>query len=624
MSPPWICSIANTVAATFTCTMSESSQSLAPSAPALAEKLRRRTPDSEALASSDDEHPGLPTGPRPRGSMLQAITQRRPSVSWTQDFAPVNPNMRKFSLGSATMGSQPTTPAVDQPRMTPNFPWNTNPFNVTPSGSHAKDPIPSPNAADEGHGFMLAQPIRKSVRSQSYSIGQKDIGNSPMGQPANRNSVRHRSSKLSLLGEGQGLGQLREDDDDFESSNGSERDHASRAPPNLWGFDNQALLKQAAEHNARVRQRAASTASPISVGQSQKPMLGNPRFEDYAIEEFDEPPSFFQSPMNLKSLPAARRDPAARRFSEFQQPTQLRYPQPSIGGVAPERLLDILPTEQDQGFHDTNMTNMGASRRHSMATYSVHPPFNPPSLAFNEEDEELVSPMGASEHSDPPAEPFDARAYFTGYGPASRVLNASVISAAHPAPPQAPAPADISNTYGGPPPHGRSSGRRLYIVTFKCSRADIYYTYENTGLEIRPGDLVITEGDRGCDLGQVSHANVSLDDAKRLKADALNEHFRWLVMFSQYSLSGAKDQHMLGALARAKGFPNLDRDNLTSMGGQQEQDTRPKMIKRLAQQHEIEALREKEGSEAKAKRMGAQKAQDHNLPMEILDAEFQA
>ena len=48
------------------------------------------------------------------------------------------------------------------------------------------------------------------------------------------------------------------------------------------------------------------------------------------------------------------------------------------------------------------------------------------------------------------------------------------------------------------------------------------------------------------------------------------------------------------------------------------------MIKRLAQAHEIAGLREKEGGEAKAKRLGAQKAADHKLPMEILDAEYQA
>jgi len=62
------------------------------------------------------------------------------------------------------------------------------------------------------------------------------------------------------------------------------------------------------------------------------------------------------------------------------------------------------------------------------------------------------------------------------------------------------------------------------------------------------------------------------------------------------------------------------------MGGPPElpqEPTKPKMIKRLAQPHEIANLREKEGNEAKAKRIAQQKASEHNLKMEILDAEFQ-
>jgi hypothetical protein len=188
-----------------------------------------------------------------------------------------------------------------------------------------------------------------------------------------------------------------------------------------------------------------------------------------------------------------------------------------------------------------------------------------------------------------------------------------------------------ANPYAVPHVLGRP-GRRLFVVTFKCSRADIYYLYDNTGLEIRRGDLVIVEGDRGCDLGQVTHADVSLEDAKKFKAGANEEHFRWLVMFSQYSLAGtSNDSGMLGSLARANGFPNpmssmsaMSRAQITSMGAQQDQDAKPKMIKRLAQQHEIMALRDKEGQEAKAKRLGAQKAADHKLPMEVLDAEYQA
>ena len=51
-------------------------------------------------------------------------------------------------------------------------------------------------------------------------------------------------------------------------------------------------------------------------------------------------------------------------------------------------------------------------------------------------------------------------------------------------------------------------------------------------------------------------------------------------------------------------------------------EIKPKMIKRLTQSHEIQALKGKEGNEAKAKRMCQQKVTKHHLNMEILDAEF--
>jgi cell fate regulator YaaT (PSP1 superfamily) len=52
-------------------------------------------------------------------------------------------------------------------------------------------------------------------------------------------------------------------------------------------------------------------------------------------------------------------------------------------------------------------------------------------------------------------------------------------------------------------------------------------------------------------------------------------------------------------------------------------EIKPKLIKRLAQNHEILTLRDKEGNEAKAKRVCQQKVAEHRLNMEILDAEFQ-
>ncbi|KAF2020903.1 hypothetical protein BU24DRAFT_456929 [Aaosphaeria arxii CBS 175.79] len=563
--------------------------------------MRRPTPDSDVLASSDDEHTPVVTRPAPANPYPAG---RRPSSGWLQD---IQPN-RKFSLPSVSFaGSNPTTPSLESPQQTrpgtSGFSWNTASFTAVPgSATRLKEVVPSPTSAnpdrplpsptniesDEGINFLLNQqnPIRKSVRSQSYSVGQADLDNSAAFSTRLRSSLRHRPSKPSLLGDGIAqLAQLREDEfDEIESSNGSEQ--GIRLPLGYWEREQKsALLKQAAVQNARAPYRPSASPS----GQRRKQTM--PRSNtDFAIDELDHDDHHSDAPRSL-----------TRRFSEH-----------ATGMVSGDPL----------------------GRRHSFATY----PSNPPALQLStlpghdEVDEDLVSPH-AQQQQQPGSpvnqEPFDPASYFAGYGPASRAINASAISAAHPAP-IAPNPHTgpaNTNPYAVPAVMGRP-GRRLYVVVFKCSRAEIYYTYDNTGLEIRRGDLVIVEGDRGCDLGQVSHADVSMEDAKKYKAEASDEHYRWLVMFSQYSLAGtSNDSGMLGALARANGFPNnINRGALTNPGTAQDQtqELKPKMIKRLAQQHEIAALRDKEGQEAKAKRVGALKAAEHKFPMEILDAEYQA
>ncbi|KAF1845428.1 uncharacterized protein K460DRAFT_281921 [Cucurbitaria berberidis CBS 394.84] len=595
-------------------------------------QLRRPTPDSDVLASSDDDREHVPTVVRPTPGGYPG--GRRPSSGWLQD---IQPN-RKFSLPSVSFaGSQPTTPSIELPQQsrpgTSAFQWNTASFTSGQSNIRFKDVLPSPTSGhapndkplpsptniegDEGIGFLLNQqnsnPLRKSVRSQSYSIGQGDIENSPVGQFSAarlRSGVRHRPSKPSLLGESAiGLSQLREDEaDEVESSNGSE--HGVRLPTGYWEREQkQALLKQAAVENARARNRATSSGSPV-LQQRRKTTAGlrNVAYgstTEYAIEELDDP----VATMNHPTLTLTR------RFSEH------------VSGLGREQEVDIIDSPRKWTTGNIPPITVDAlGRRHSFAHYGGYNPSLPlPTLGHTrEEDEDIMSPRQSSQ-SPEETEPFDASAYFTGYGPASRAINSSAISAAHPDPIVPNTAMSAGNPYAVPHVLGRP-GRRLFVVTFKCSRADIYYLYDNTGLEIRRGDLVIVEGDRGCDLGQVTHADVSLEDAKKHKAEANEEHFRWLVMFSQYSLAGtSNDSGMLGALARANGFPNpMSRSQLTGMGAQQEQDAKPKMIKRLAQQHEIMALRDKEGSEAKSKRLGAQKAADHKLPMEILDAEYQA
>lgn len=157
----------------------------------------------------------------------------------------------------------------------------------------------------------------------------------------------------------------------------------------------------------------------------------------------------------------------------------------------------------------------------------------------------------------------------------------------------------------------------LYVVNFKCCRSDIFYIQEGTGLSVKDGDLVIVEADRGTDLGCVQHSHVSWEAARKYKAKYAEQHFGWLMMFSQQTRSGAPNLFNPNAVVPG-------RNGASPQGSAiRDSDLKPKMIKRLAQTHEIQALQEKEGNEAKAKRVCQQKVVEHGLNMEILDAEFQ-
>ena len=167
----------------------------------------------------------------------------------------------------------------------------------------------------------------------------------------------------------------------------------------------------------------------------------------------------------------------------------------------------------------------------------------------------------------------------------------------------------------------------LHVVLFKCARADVFYIQEGTGLTVKPGDLVIVEADRGTDLGTVARDNVDWQTAKELKETYAEEQYKWLMMYS-HNAAAAQDGAGAGLLAASNGLqasavggmgpPNPHHVQEPTSG-----ELKPKLIKRLAQGHEVQALREKEGNEAKAKRVCMQKVKEHGLNMEILDAEFQ-
>ncbi|KAI9680195.1 MAG: hypothetical protein M1829_001432 [Trizodia sp. TS-e1964] len=187
--------------------------------------------------------------------------------------------------------------------------------------------------------------------------------------------------------------------------------------------------------------------------------------------------------------------------------------------------------------------------------------------------------------------------------------------------------------YGMPPNisgmQRQSQSQLLYVVSFKCCRADVFYIQEGTGLEVKPGDLVVVDADRGMDLGTVVSDCVSWAKAKEVKDGCNAEHSRWLLAFSrqQNSQNTGVSNGMLASShpTASSAVGGMGPPGLGQQAGQEANasELKPKMIKRLASTHEVAGLKEKEGSEAKAKRMCQQKVAEHSLNMEILDAEYQ-
>src|SRR5690606_28890909 len=136
------------------------------------------------------------------------------------------------------------------------------------------------------------------------------------------------------------------------------------------------------------------------------------------------------------------------------------------------------------------------------------------------------------------------------------------------------------------------------------------------------------------DLGTVEHENITWQQAKEIKEQYARQHLQWLMMFAPRRVTNAVGAMGNTNAPQATQYPNQSASGgsagpgvfipgQTPHGQEPTAELKPKMIKRLAQAHEIQTLRDKEANEAKAKRVCQQKVIEHRLPMEILDAEFQ-
>jgi hypothetical protein len=690
---------------------------------------RRSTPDSEALASSDDE------GDR-QDHHQPAIQPQKPTrrASWLNDTTQSSAQPRKGSFASSSMSpttSHPSTPSAESSTWgahaqgtagvgrghsgSSTFPWGSgiwnndarkeppsrltevlpSPTSIHPSGSGngyfgdvnpPRDPPPNPTIP-----FAIPlHPTPKTYRSQSYSVGQLDPdspasavsaasgpGFSGRGRPLQHSGLQHRPSRPSMLSEMSnegGLSKLKEvDDDDDESTNGSNHGVALQSNEaktiEILARENAILRQQQQYQNSRIRPRS-STSNAYGLGGAYSMQEPLPEESDYAIDELDEINELQE--ITSKGL-------LARRMSEYSAAGQQRPP--SYNSLENRKLENVKKAYWQSSLGFGGLADIPQSRRHSFADVparqgsvsstgdvllphesSLQESMSPKDYqnryqdttgySVNEHGEytkfnnvrrysfqkqKLVSSFKVSlsqiwrvaySHG-----PLIAANYFCGIATLPRNVDAYGTTIFQPS--AYPYAAQYGGGRATSPHRSMYSGglaqprhnQLLYIILFKCSRADVFYVQEGTGLSVKPGDLVIVEADRGTDLGTVARDNVDWASAKELKEHYAEEHYKWLMMYSQ-GAAGNSDGTGAGLMAASNGLQGSAVGGMgpPSQHGMQEpnpSEIKPKIIKRLAQNHEIQALRDKEGNEAKAKRVCMQKVKEHGLHMEILDAEFQ-
>lgn len=377
---------------------------------------RRSTPDSEALASSDDDGE--------RQDIQQIASQpQKPArrASWLNDTSGSAAQPRKGSFASSSMSptaSHPSTPSADSGTWgahaqnptgvgrghsgSTSFPWGSgiwntegrnnpparltevlpSPTSIHPPGSSGGyfNDVNPPREPPQNSTIPFAIPLHptpKTYRSQSYSVGQLDPDSpasttssvvtpvfSGRGRPLQHSGLQHRPSRPSMLSEMSiegGLGKLKEvEDDDDESINGSNHGVALQSAEaktiELLAREN-AMLRQQQFNNARIRPRS-STSNAYGISGAYPPLQGTlPEESDYAIDELDE----------INELQdRTGKGMLERRMSEFGLTSQQRIPSYAYmenrkleGAKKPPHWISSLGFER--------LADIPQSRRHSFA-----------------------------------------------------------------------------------------------------------------------------------------------------------------------------------------------------------------------------------------------------------------
>ncbi|KAJ4126431.1 hypothetical protein NW765_002216 [Fusarium oxysporum] len=320
----------------------------------LLEKLHARTstPDSEALASSDDEgeHRYESATAASHSASQPPRPVRRPS--WLNETSQTLGRPRRGSIASNSMSpttSHPSTPSgetggawgshsassvMGRGSGAPGFSWGTAIWNTERKDppSRLSEVLPSPTSTmppGGGNSFFSSEmqtspvsrdpapnsqipfaiplhPTPKTYRSQSYSVGQLDpestatppsMSSSAIMGRARYPALQHRPSRPSMLSEmandGSMLGKVKEVEDDDDES-------PSESMQSSFHQSDAKTIEILARENAMLRQQQQQTQynnariRPRAVTGSSYPANGYPirdtvpEESDYAIDELDE------------------------------------------------------------------------------------------------------------------------------------------------------------------------------------------------------------------------------------------------------------------------------------------------------------------------------------------------
>ncbi|KAF9552698.1 PSP1-domain-containing protein [Agrocybe pediades] len=165
-------------------------------------------------------------------------------------------------------------------------------------------------------------------------------------------------------------------------------------------------------------------------------------------------------------------------------------------------------------------------------------------------------------------------------------------------------PTNLADLGKGVPLHSVPSSWPLFIVEFKAGRTDLFYCTD-VSQDIRVGDLVIVEADRGKDLGKVVNDRITIAEVEAFQREQSEKGF------GGHSGMDANGQPLSPGAGGSAGGP----------GGKKE--INPKMIYKKAGQQDMQLLATKMEDETKALALCQSKVRAKKLPMEVVDAEYQ-